>query len=290
MLSDFRFVLLTLLLTQVNCQNPGKLHVVADMPSSLKEESGLATFDSKSVWVVEDSGNHDKIYKVDLEGYIVKEFEVKNAKDHDWEDLARDNKGHLYIGDFGNNFNIRKNLVIYKLPNPENEKGDKIDAEKIEFHYPEQKKFPPKKSKLYYDAESFFHWKNHLYIITKNRSRPFDGKSFVYKVPDKKGKHKAILVGEWVPCQDQDICEITSADISSDGKTIVALSKGLIWLITDFKFDDFTKGNIRKIDLGVRTQLESVCFLNDTTLLLTDEASHHEGGNLYRFDIEKDGH
>ena len=286
MLFNHRFLILLFALTQVNCQNPGKLHVVTNMPTSLKEESGMVSFDKESVWVVEDSGNHDKIYKVDFNGEIVKEFEVKNAKNHDWEDLTKDKKGHLYIGDFGNNYSRRKNLVIYKLPNPEIEKGDKIDAEKIEFEYPEQKKFPPKKSKLYYDSESFFHWNGFLYIITKNRSRPFDGKAFIYRVPDKKGKHKAKLVGEWITCPDLEICEVTSADISSDGKTIVVLSKGLLWIITDFKFDDFSKGNIRQIDLGVRTQLESVSFFNDSTLLLSDERSRHEGGDLYRFNIE----
>ena len=285
MLSNYRFLLIFLLLGQVNCQNPGKLHVVANMPTSLKEESGMATFDEESVWVIEDNGNHDKIYKVDFNGDIVKELKVKNAKNHDWEDLTKDKKGNLYIGDFGNNYSRRNNLVIYKLPNPDTEKGDKIDADKIEFHYPEQKDFPPKKSKLYYDAESFFHWNGYLYIITKNRARPFDGKAFIYKVPDKKGKHKARLVGEWITCLDQDICEITSADITSDGKTIVALSKGLLWVITDFKLDDFSKGTIKKIDLGIRTQLESACFYNDSTLLLSDERVHKQGGDLYRFNM-----
>ena len=283
---NYRFIFLVLILCQVNCQNPGKLHVVADMPSSLKEESGMVSFNKESVWIVEDSGNKDHIYEVNFNGEIVKDFEVKNGKNHDWEDLTKDKKGNLYIGDFGNNYNDRKNLTILKLPNPETEKGSKIDAEKIEFYYPEQKKFPPKKSELYFDSESFFHWNGFLFIITKNRTRPFDGKSFVYKVPDKKGKYKASLVGEWVTCQDQDICEVTSADISSDGKTIVALSKGLLWVFTDFKFDNFTKGNIRKIDLGVRTQLESVNFYNDSTLLLTDEFAQKQGGNLYRYNLK----
>ena len=106
----------------------------------------------------------------------------------------------------------------------------------------------------------------------------------------KKESIKQVSSENGFTCQDQDICEVTSADISSDGKTIVVLSKGLLWVITDFKFDDFSKGKIRKIDLEVRTQLESICFYNDSTLLLTNEGSHHAGGDLFRFDIEKDGH
>ncbi|WP_240467913.1 hypothetical protein [Flagellimonas sp. CMM7] len=266
-------------------QNFGKLRVVTDIPSSLKESSGITIFDQKSAWMVEDSGNHNKIYKVDFKGKIVKELTVKDAKNHDWEDLAKDKKENLYIGDFGNNLNGRKNLVIFKLPNPEVEKGDKITSAKIEFEYPQQKKFPPKKSKRYYDTEAFFHWGNSLYIITKNRTRPYDGKAMIYKVPDKKGKYKAELISEWFTCSDGDTCSITSADISSDGKTIAVLGYGLLWLITDFEFDDFSRGNIQKIDLGIHSQLESVCFLDGSTLLLSDERSNHQGGNLYRLDI-----
>ena len=243
----------------------------------------MVTFDNESMWTVEDSGNANKIYKVDYKGKIKKEFEVKDAKNRDWEDLTKDKSGNLYIGDFGNNFNDRKNLAIYKLPNPEKEKGDKIDSEKIKFNYPEQKDFPPKKAKRYFDTESFFHWNNNLYLITKNRSRPYDGKTFIYKVPDKKGEYDAKLVAEFVFCKNQDDCSATSAAISPNGKTIVVLTYGLLWIITDFKFDDFSKGKMQKIDLGIRSQLESVCFKDENTLLLSDERSGNRGDNLYEF-------
>ena len=126
MLATNRFVFLILILSQLNCQNPGKLHVVTDMPVSLKEESGIVAFDKTSVWIVEDSGNHDKIYKVDFNGDILKEFKVKNAKNTDWEDLTKDKKGNLYIGDFGNNYNIRKDLTILSYPILTWKKGIKL--------------------------------------------------------------------------------------------------------------------------------------------------------------------
>ena len=279
-------IVLMMSMPLANCQDPGILTVIADLPTSLKENSGMATYDGKSVWLIEDSGNGDNIYKVGLDGKIIKRFDVKDAKNQDWEDLTKDKKGNLYIRDFGNNRNDRKNLVIYKLPNPEVEKGDKIDAEKIEFKYPEQKEFPPKKSKLYYDTEAFFHWGDHLYIITKNRTEPFDGKARIYKVPDKKGKYKAQLVAEWTTCPERDTCIVTSAEISDDGKTIAVLGYGTLWLITDFELDDFSKGSIKQIDLKLRTQLESVCFKDANTLLLSDERSRMQGRNLYLLKLD----
>jgi sugar lactone lactonase YvrE len=33
----------------------------------------------------------------------------------DWEDITKDKDGNLYVGDFGNNDNERKDLCIYKI-------------------------------------------------------------------------------------------------------------------------------------------------------------------------------
>jgi len=74
--------------------------------------------------------------------------------------------------------------------------------------------------------------------------------------------------------------------ISPDGKVIAVLGYGTLWLITNFEFDDFSKGDIHQIDLGLRTQLEAVCFKNQTTLLLSDERAQTTGNNLYEFRIK----
>ncbi len=239
-----------------------------------------------TVWLINDSGGADKIYQVNFEGELLKEFHVDHAKNKDWEDLAIDEDNNVYIADTGNNNNRRTNLVIYKIPNPETEKGEKIEAQKIKLSYPEQKKFPPKKKNLKYDSEALFYRNDNLYIITKNRTRPFDGESLIYKVPAKKGEYKATLVGNFTPCKDRFGCRITSADISPSGEKIVLLSYGKLWVFTEFTEDDFTRGKIKFIDLGASTQLESVCFLNDTTLLLSDEQNAGTGRNLYRFEID----
>jgi len=266
-----------------SCNNYGQLEVIAKLPKSLKESSGLATLNATTVWTIEDNGNKDAIYNVDFEGNILKKFKVKNAKNTDWEDLTTDRKKNLYIGDFGNNSNKRKDLVIYKLPNPETEPGDKIDAEKIEFRYPDQKDFPPKKADRIYDAEALFHHGTSLYIFTKNRAKPFTGLFNIYRVPDTKGTYEATLLGILTFCKDWDTCQITSVAISPDATTIVALSYGKLFILKGFSFDDFTQGSVETIDLGSRSQLEAVCFLDANTLVLSDEASHGMGGNLYKF-------
>ena len=269
-----------------SCANHGQLHLIEKLPQKLSENSGMVSYSDASAWFIEDSGNSDNLYKTDFKGNIIQQLDVKNAKNIDWEDLTNDKQGNLYIGDFGNNDNTRKDLVILKLPNPEIEKGDKINAKKIEFNYPEQKEFPPRRDELIYDAEAFFHHENHLYIFTKNRANPFTGETFIYKLKDRPGSYEAEFLGKIKLCADWKTCRVTSADISSDGKKIVLLGYGNIWILSNFNGGDISEVDIEEIDLGVRTQLESVCFIDNITLLLSDEVRDGTGGNLYSYKLE----
>lgn len=270
-----------------SCSNHGQLNLIHSLPEKLNESSGIVQFKAETAWLIEDSGNSDNLYKIDFNGNIIKHLDLKNQKNIDWEDLAKDKKGNLYIGDFGNNDSKRKNLTILKLPNPEVEKDHKINAQAIRFSYPEQQEFPPSKSDLVYDAEAFLHHMGYLYIFTKNRTNPFTGETLIYRVPDKKGTYKAKLMGKINLCDDWNTCKITSAAISPNGKKIVLLSYGKLWTITNFSMDDLPKATINEIDLGIRTQLESVCFTDNNSLLLSDEKREGTGGNLYAYSLQQ---
>ena len=278
-----RYVAILIFSFLTSCANYGQLTYITKLPKKLDENSGMAIGKDSTVWLVNDGGNQDKIYQITNKGKIIKELEVKNAKNKDWEDLAKDKDGNVYIADTGNNANKRKDLVIYKIPDPGKEKGDKIEAEQIAFNFPDQKKFPPKKSKLLYDTEAIFYAKDSLYLITKNRSQPFNGNARIYRIPSKKGNYKANYLGEFIPCTDISACKITAADISPDGKTIARLGYGKLWLFTNFDLSNFFEGDLKTIDLGIRTQLESISFLNNKTLLLSDEQLNKTGRNLYSF-------
>jgi len=268
------------------CTHYGELTFEAELPKKLDENSGIVATTENSYWLIEDAGNDDVIYNVNLQGDLLRSLKVKNAKNKDWEDLAKDEKGNIYIGDFGNNDNKRKDLVVYKIPNPDIEKGDKIEAEKIEFYYPEQQHFPPKKENFLYDAEAFFYDNDSLSVITKNRSIPFTGEAFIYKIPATKGKHKAKRIGKIKLCNDENTCRITAADISPDGKTIVLLSNGKLWVYRDVLQENFGKSEAEVVNLNIGTQLEAVCFKDANTLLLSDERSKSVGGNLYSYSLK----
>jgi hypothetical protein len=262
------------------------LTFLAKLPRKLRENSGMAILDPNKVWFIEDGRNADKIYEVDLNGSLLREFEVKNAKNQDWEDLAADQDGNVYIADLGNNQHNRDEFVIYKIPDPRKEKGDKIDAEEIRFQYPPKKGKQADGKPQRHDSEAIFYRAGYLFIITKDRSRPFSGEAFIYKVPARKGEYQAQLVSSFTPCSERGICEVTAADISPDGKKIALLGYGMLWVFSDFASDDFTKGKLRTIHLGATTQLESIGFVSNTKVLLSDEKLGATGRNLYSFEID----
>lgn len=268
----------------LSCQNFGQLTLLGDLPKTLKEVSGTEVIqNSNIIWMLNDGGNKPKLYAVSEKGKIEKDIYIK-AKNRDWEDLTSDDDGNLYIGDFGNNNNKRKNLTILRVDKKYLDKKN-AEVDKIKFKYPNQHKYPPKKKDRFFDTESFFYFDNHLYIFTKSRVKDKYGKTFLYRIPAKKGDYVAEFIGEYENCKDLE-CWITSADISSDGKTVVLLSQKNILLFSNFKDDNFLSGDVRKIELKHRSQKEGICFKDNNTLLITDERAHGSGGNLYELQFK----
>ena len=277
-------LIISLLILSASCRNEN-IKIIADLPKALDEASGAeTTVNSDYIWMLNDGGNSPKLYGVSSKGKLKKELKI-DAKNNDWEDLTSDEEGNLYIGDFGNNDSKRKNLAILKVKNKAlNDKG-KIDIDRISFSYPNQDKFPPKNKNLYFDCEAFFYFNNNLYLFTKSRVSKDFGKTTLYKVPAKKGKHVAERLGTFNTCSTMD-CWITSADISADGKTVVLLSPKSIWAFTNFKGDDFFNGTSTEIPLSGRySQKESVCFKDNNTLYISDEKAHGSDGNLYKLSL-----
>ena len=274
------FVILSLFLS---CDT-GNLKVISDIPILIREVSGIETsFDTEDLWMINDSGNKTELFLVSTEGVIQKVLKI-DAKNRDWEDLTLDSEGNLYIGDFGNNGNSRKNLSVLKINKSQLTLGGTVSPEKISFNYSDQTKFPPKKKQRYFDCEAFIHYNDHLYLFTKSRVNNDFGRTNLYKIPDTGGTHEAQYIGTFKTC-DELPCWITAADISQDGKTLVLLSLDTVWTFTDFENDNFFSGKIKKHDLDHRSQKESICFKNNNTIYIADEYAAGTGGNLYEFTL-----
>jgi len=278
-----RLIFLLLLIT--SCET-GNLTTLVDLPLSLTEVSGIALDRPNGViWMVNDSGNKPLLYGIDGSGDISKTIKIK-AKNRDWEDLAIDPRGNLYIGNFGNNDNDSKKLSILKIA------ADSITANKssitpevITFKYPEQKKFPPKKNKRHFDCEAFFYFKENLYLFTKSRAPKHKGQTNLYILPAKKGNYEAKYLDTFTTC-DEPQCWVTSADINAKGDKMAILTENSVLVFSNLNTDDFFKSEYKRYPFSYNSQKESVAFKNDSTLYIADEYLGTSGGNLYSFKID----
>lgn len=271
------------------------LKTVCRLPEQVEETSGIEVTGANEIWTLNDSGGKAELYLCDTLGNLIRTVKIEGAENHDWEDLAQDNKGNFYICDTGNNNNDRDNLRIYKIPNPDLNKKDELEAEKIKFTYEDQTEFPPGKNNMDYDCEAVIWYNNHLYLFSKTRSFPF--KTSVYQLPDTPGEYVARKLatfhngGKDITEADLHSFWITAADISPNGKQLALLSQDRMWIFYDFKKDHFFSGKHKVYELGSNTQKESVCFVDNSTLYMTDEywSTFNIGRNLYKLTINPQG-
>lgn len=256
------YIIFTLL---TSCKTTPLITVTA-LPSILKEASAIEKVKNSDVlWTIEDAGNKNHLYGFNLEGELIKDIKINGAKNNDWEDLTSDDFGNLYIGDFGNNSKKRDSYSICKISNFEDAE---TSAEKIDFKLPKKMKDQ--------DFEAFFLMKNNFYIFSKNNKE-----TFIFKVPNRIGKHTAELVSKFK--FDKTIGKITSAAISPDQKTIVLLNHDRLVKLTNFKSDYFFEGDIEILKFNHDSQKEGICFKDQRSVYITDERTKKEGGNLYEF-------
>lgn len=273
-----------------SCQSTtDKIEVLTTLPKMIKEASAaeISSAASDLVWTIEDQKNDNILFGFTKNGELKKEIRINNVKNNDWEDLTSDEKGNIYIGDFGNNDNERQNLAIYKI-NASDLAKDQADASEIvEFYYPEQTEFPAKKKDRIYDSESFFIFNNQFYLFTKNRSSKFDGTTVLYRVDNKPGARlPAKKISSFVTCDNFNHCAVTSAAISPDKTKVAILTSDKVWIFTDFKGDDFFSGKSQMIELEHFTQKEGLTFESNDSLLITDEAAKKGESFLYRLKLK----
>lgn len=234
---------------------------VGQLPKNqVVESSGFALADAHGdLWTHGDGGNTAALYKITPQGDLLQTLDLAPLTNNDWEDLARDGEGRVYIGDFGNNQNKRRNLAIYRLSGPDLRRVDTI-----RFRYPDQRAFPPRKAGRNFDCEAFYYHQDSLYLFTKNRGKGHYVKQYV--LPARPGFHVATLrdsirINTWV----------TAADLSPDGRTVALLGYGHVYLIERQPGRRLFDGAKSCLPIPSTGQAEALAFLTNTNFVFSNE-------------------
>jgi len=134
------------------------------------ETSGIA--DSRrnagNLWVIQDSRRPPELSLLSHKGVASGKVHIKGINNRDWEDMFL-GKGpnasldYIYIGDLGDNYFIRSEYFIYRLPEPAAGTDTVFNAETIRFRYSDGP----------HDAEAMLQdgATGNIYIITKQEAQ-----------------------------------------------------------------------------------------------------------------------
>jgi hypothetical protein len=257
---------LTASLTACNAAEPGQdvapgvrlLARISDL--HIKESSGVIASRRYAdvFWTHNDGGGPKKqvLYAIDLAGNTRAFFSVIDVTLQDWEDLAIDDTGHLYIGDIGNNDAKRDMLTVYEIDEPNPQAGTGSIAPKRAWKL----KFPGAP----FDCESLFVWKDHGYVVSK----VFDkARAQIFRFPLEETNEPLTL--ELVATTKIE-SPVTGADISADGTLLGLVAKNGAYVFRiDGDLTRVTKANPHHTKLE-NEHIEGCCFVPEG-LLATSE-------------------
>jgi hypothetical protein len=141
----------------------------------IREASGIVASRRHAgiFWVHNDSKNPPALFAVRRDGTLVREYMIK-MPNVDWEDIATDDRGHLYIGEIGNNANRLPLRAVYRIDEPDPSKpvdGPLPVTLATYYRFPKEGRF---------DAEGLFIDGDRAFVVAKT----FDGRDAeIFSIP-----------------------------------------------------------------------------------------------------------
>jgi len=206
-------------------------------------------------WTHNDSGNPAEVFAITRSGKLLMKFSIR-AANVDWEDIAIDDAGHLYLADIGDNSRTRTQIQVYRIaePDPRMRANTLVPDRIYQLTYPQQA----------FDAESLFLLGDDGYIISKNRDM---SPAMIYRFSLKRfGAPQTMAKVIDLPTR----FPVTAADVSRDGKQLAIMTvAGPSVFQIDGDVSNVRRGAFWSA-LFLDSNIEGVCFI-DGGLLATTE-------------------
>ncbi len=240
---------------------PGVLALGRMANPRITESSGVVVSrrDTNVLWTHNDGGGKRQIlYAISRAGVPLADYHVTGALLDDWEDIAVDDRGHLFLGDIGDNDLNRSTIAVHQVEEPEltaNRNGIVRVTRSWNLRYPEGR----------FNSEALIVWGESGYVITKVFD---DARAELYRfsLTNSAGIQTLQRVGEM-----RIEAPVTGAGISADGRLLGVVSKAGAYV---YRID----GDLVRATLGkpYRTKfddahIESCAFVPEG-LLATSEA------------------
>lgn len=251
----------------------------------MQESSGVAVSRTHAgvLWTHNDSGDGPYLYATNLSGADRGLLRVPGADAVDWEDIALGpcptRAGTcVYVADTGDNDEKRASVTLYAVPEPalpRSPRDTTATPAVLRLQYPDGP----------HDVEATFvsFRDGAVYLVTKGRS----GTIALYRVARDLWRSRSVVtavklqvlpirpnqpVGRWV----------TGATMRADGRLVAIRTYTEIYLFTPRASGRLTEVEWSPCEIaGLEPQGEGIDFLNDSTLVLTSEATARTPGTIH---------
>jgi hypothetical protein len=244
---------------------------VCDLPAIISESSGLVRTNKGTFWSHGDGGNAAELYEFDSTGNLLRTLKFSNATNIDWEDITRDDKGNLWLGDVGNNDSDRDNLVLYRVGNPDLHDSTRVHAGILKLTLEDQTVIPAPVGNRNFDIEGIASFKDSIILVTKNRASPSSGYAKIYWLPGITGQAVARLIDSIYTETYIQLGRITGADYYAAGQLLVLTSLHQVFVMP-FKGTKIDPKTIKRYRFPFHNnQFESIVMRSPSEVYLTAE-------------------
>lgn len=242
---------------------PYKVHFKGILYRKINESSGLVYNRNLNGWWTHNDGNYPELFLINQKGKKIESYPLQ-VELRDFEEIAGDGEGNIYIGDIGNNPNEKRNFYIYRW----NLASKSIDKS-ITYSYADQMESGYFQKEARFDAEAMVFYHDSLFIISKNRKNKTPAR--LYAMPAQSGTYALEPLQQFVFSSP-----VTASDISSDGKLWAILTYDFLYIFDIQKNKLGFDCLLGKYNLGKPKQVEAICFGEGNDLWLSNEQ-----GNFY---------